>query len=166
MTRLWPLVCLMLAAPGIAHALSCMAPNPAHEINWMLEKGRKVALITGRLTPVSEVPDLTPEGPPVLANYRLDGSRITEGNVVPVTGVEVLLTGVCAGPWCASLPRTTDPQLFVLEGEDETLTATIGPCQGTLHRPPDPDQVEALQRCLKGGGCSDNDVMLLEPRWD
>jgi hypothetical protein len=122
--------------------------------------------MTGRLTPLDEVPDITPEAQEQSVRYRLEGTRITAHGAAPTQTVDVTLTGVCAGPWCASLPRDGDERLYVLEGEIGQLSATIGPCQGTVHAIPDAEQTEALQRCLRNGKCSDADVAALEIRWN
>ncbi len=153
-------------APGLSHALSCMAPNPGHEINWMQDRKAPVTVMTGRLTAVTSIPDITPEDPQGIATYRLDGSQITASGIEQDRSVTVTITGICAASWCAAMPREDTPQLYVLEGEGEALTATIGPCQGTVHGIPDAAQTKALQQCLTDGRCGEADILALEEMWN
>ena len=148
--------CIVLAlilVPATAQALSCLAPNPAREVDQAFRSGGEPSLMIGRRTTHFDNDN---------GSYRFEGRVLAQNITIDKLSASVDVAASCVASWCGELPREPVEGLFVSIHPAGGFKLTFGPCGGTSYEAPTEEQLRALQRCIEAGRCSAEDVSTFE----
>lgn len=149
-----------LLLPAQASALSCLPPNPARELDTLLEKGLDILVVRGTATRLSASPQA---GGPATGRYRIEGEgagRLETGEMT----LEPEIRATCAGPWCAKLPEDGTEAIFLVRRSSRTDEIIADPCGGGIYPLTDDERLPALSECLAKGRCPAEIIERMEYR--
>lgn len=143
-----------LASP--AAALSCLRPTVPSSFALAQQSPLTYVMAVGRLTPVPGHAEPVRRDPPMAIEETVRAEF--QGRLATLSGFDrpvtlpVSVELVCAGPWCASVPR--DEVLLFLEKRGDAYTLLEGPCP-RFALAASPEAEAAALSCLRGGRCAD-----------
>ena len=154
------LTILAICLPTAAMALSCIPPNAGRELNVWLEKGHKVTVVSGVLTPVGRAPRRIGKQD-VTHPYRLVGTELTRARGDRPFAQDILFTSNCVIEWCGPLPSEPQEGLFLLRKRNGAqLELVTGPCRAGMYQT-NRLYLDALRRCLAKGQCGEKELKML-----
>ena len=151
------LIAAALLAAGPAHALSCMAPDPADTFQRANAATEVYVVLRGRfdfdesLMP-QLVGDEAPEDPAAVPARFAGRALGPEGFTIPYE-TELLLQPQCFGPWCGGMAPSGDAVAFARDNGAGVYVIDLGPCGGTVFEPT-PQVVGTITSCMAGTGCT------------
>ncbi len=163
--RLLLVLCLSLF-PGVAMALSCIAPNAGRSLNDAAERGERLTVVAGVLLP--------PEGlrgregyETFTAKYRLVGTMLLPGGRDRHFARDITFRSSCMlDQWCGPVPMQATDAVFLLKDQgDQGLILDTNPCPSAIFFRYGPDQIQALRECLTHGECGPIDLRTLDYRY-
>lgn len=149
---------LLLAVPGPAMALSCLAPSV--ERSWARFDAADdiYVVVHGRLTldekqlPKGMTRD--PEPPALtLVPAKLRGSSLTAAGFNLPFDQNLTLEVTCLGPWCGGA-RNGESVLAFVRKDSDGYALLASPCGGAIFERPRAEMLKQAKECLNGGTCT------------
>jgi hypothetical protein len=139
-----------------------MRPNTAVTFNTFQEAPESYRLMVGTVKMTGHVPKYV-EGKPLSAKAQIAGKFIGRNGLSASQEIPVTINTLCAASWCGGFPNKMDRDVSMyVQQTPKGDVINIDACPGGFGQIATDERVELLQKCLRKGKCSDNDIQRFE----